>query len=257
MNTAATATTTQELEGFLLETPEMVIFYRSHLTSRVVVVSPDTSDRKPSTLHGRHCPISLDALEDADKEVSFVGELLRFAISNGVIPDPRYLPQPDVETIPRLTLSAFWWAKTGNRRCLGLAGNPRAVHDLAVACRVLAAHSEEIVSVMENFNDWFSLWRSVREQGLKIVSRAHQTERKETEEETVWLTVEQASLYSGRSVETITTWMKQGLVESTDEPVLRHRMITEASLLSAMSLKKIAMRNNLNKNLTRNQNKAS
>lgn len=249
--------TAQELNEFLLETPEMVLFYRDHLTSNGREISADTSDRKTSTVHGRHTPLSLDALCDSDNEASFVGELLRFAISNGVIPDPRHLQTPEDDTVPRLTLSAFWWAKTGGRRCLGLAGRPRALHDLGVACRVLAAHSEEIISAMENFNGWFGSWRAVRNEGLKLVRRAHEGERKETEKEPVWLTVDQASLYSGRSVETITTWMKDGLLETTCEEVMRHRMVTESSLISAMSTKKIAMRNNLNKNLIRNQNKAS
>ena len=245
-----------ELRNHILGTPELLIFYRTHVyTPQTLQKHPDTSDREASTVHGRHIPIGLDAMADADDEAMYLGELLRFAITSGLIPDPGYLAAPEDVTTPRLTLSAFWWGKGKYRRCLGLAGRDRALEDAIVACRVLAAHAEEIVDHMEEFSNWFSGWKAIRSTGLKILKRA--SSRREDTREEVWLTVEQASLYSGRSVETITTWMKQGLLETTGEEVMRHRMVTESSLISAMSTKKIAMRNNLNKNISRNLGKAS
>lgn len=245
-----------DLRNHILGTQELLVFYRTHVyTPQTLQKHPDTADREASTVHGRHIPIGLDAMADADDEAMYVGELLRFSITSGLIPDPGCLAAPEDRTTPRLTLSAFWWGKGNNRRCLGLAGRDRALEDAIVACRVLAAHAEEIVEYMEEFSNWFSGWKAIRSTGLKILRRA--SSRREDTREEVCLTVEQASLYSGRSVETITTWMKQGLLETTSEEVMRHRMVTETSLISAMSTKKIAMRNNLNKNISRNLGKAS
>lgn len=224
------ATAAQELKDFLLETPGMVEFYRAHLMSPTVTRDKDTADRQPSTLHGRHSPLNLDALEGGDTEAAFVGELLRFAIDNGIIPNPRYLFSGDLDKYePRLTMSAFWWSKASGR-CLGLAGRTRAFQDMKVACVVLANHSQEILDVIGTDDEWMDSWRKFRSRGEIMVARQHSG----TRDDDTWLTVDEACLYAERSRWTIMEWVKAGKLTTTDESVMSHRLILESSLRAAL-----------------------
>lgn len=221
----------QEFRDFLLKTPEMIGFYRGQLSSPVTHYHPDTADRRPSTLHGRHSPLNLDALEGSDEEAAYLGELLRFAVERFLIPHPDRLEKPSDPRTPRLTLRCFWWARRDQQRCLGLTSSPRSLADAAVACRVLAAHAEEILETMENFNEWFRHWKEFRSRGSVMMSRKEKPENHDD----AWLSLEEACLFAERSERTILRWMRDGILVCTDDEVMRDRLIRESSLREALA----------------------
>lgn len=227
--------TIEDFKYLIKGTPGMISFYRGLMVDSAKVTDPNTFDRKATEVQGRHVPISLDAMQDADNEAAYLGELLRYCFDFDVFPRPSYIGIPDDDNAPRLTLGAFWWSKSRSGRCLGLAGYDRAFDDMVIATRVLSDHAYDIVMGLDNFPELFSAWKVLRSTGVSIRMRVNRSDTLTKTEPNVWLTIDEAAMKVDRSDKTIKRWMREGLVEHTSDDVVSDRMITEQSLLSAIA----------------------
>lgn len=136
-------------------------------------------------------PLSLHAMELADLEAAFVGNLARYCMAMG--------------TIPPYSLRGLWWI---NKECKGLAVTDwdSDVELIQGLINHLIRYAPFIVGT-EGVEDILENGRSTRWYGEKMFPN----------EAAEWVTTEQACEITGRSAKTINDWRRQGWVETLND----------------------------------------
>lgn len=185
----------EALDKHLRETPS---FIRRH-RGRMISGAPGYQDIVVFQGFGPQSPVNEDAMEMADLEAAFVGNLARYCMAMG--------------TVPRIPLKGFWWV---NGECKGMKcamiedefdmmGNSNGVDVLAPIVRVVAHLRAHVGAVLdtEGVEPILRAGEHTRWYSLKMFSQ-------EADE---WLNEEQAQDYTGRSGVTLWQWRKAGSVE--------------------------------------------
>ena len=183
-----------ELDKHLRETPS---FIRRH-RGRMISGAPGYQDIVVFQGFGPQSPVNEDAMEMADLEAAFIGNLARYCMAIG--------------SIPRIPLKGFWWV---NGECKGMQNamiedefnmmgefNGRDV--LEPIGRVVAhlrAHVGNVLAT-EGVEDILRAGEDTRWYSLKMFPQ----------EDDEWLTEAQAQDYTGCTERTLRRWRKAGAV---------------------------------------------
>ena len=184
-----------ELDKHLRETPS---FIRRH-RGRMISGAPGYQDIVVFQGFGPQSPVNEDAMEMADLEAAFIGNLARYCMAIG--------------SIPRIPLKGFWWV---NGECRGMQNamiedefnmmgefNGRDV--LEPIGRVVAhlrAHVGNVLAT-EGVEDILRAGEDTRWYSLKMFPQ----------EDDEWLTEEQAMSRTGVGLRALQKWRKEGVVE--------------------------------------------
>lgn len=161
---------------------------------------------------GPKLPFSIHAMELGDLEAAFVGNLARYCMAMG--------------TIPQYSLRGLWWV---NGECKGLAVMDweSDVEPIQGLINHLIRYAPFIVGT-EGVEDILENGRSTRWYGEKMFPR----------EVGEWVTVDEAAIQAGRSTRTITRWIQSGAVRALGE-----QDSTEVLLEDVFIMKKVAEEN--------------
>ena len=174
----------QELDQHLKETEWFIEQHRA----QAVATSTGYSDEEPTfSGFGPKSPCNDNALDMADEEAVAVEYLARYCIARG--------------SIPAIPLKGFWWSKT---RCLGLKSG-----DLS-GFRKVVGHLRRYVDAVfetEGIAEHLELMEGVRLYGKRMFPN----------EDTDWLTMEEAIEFTGKSQATIYEWLKAGGIPTLDD----------------------------------------
>lgn len=184
-----------ELDKHLLETPS---FIRRH-RGRMISGAPGYQDIVVFQGFGPQSPVNEDAMEMADLEAAFIGNLARYCMAMG--------------TVPRIPIKGFWWV---NGECKGmkcamiedefdLMGNFNGVDVLAPITAVvehLRAHAGAVLET-EGVEPIVRAGEHTRWYSLKMFPQ----------EDDEWLSEDRARDYTGRAGYTLWEWRKSGSVE--------------------------------------------
>lgn len=184
----------EQLDKHLRDTPS---FIRRH-RGRMISGAPGYQDIVVFHGFGPQSPVNEDAMEMADLEAAFIGNLARYCMAMG--------------SIPRIPLKGFWWV---NGECRGMQNamiedefnmmgefNGRDV--LAPIGRVVAHLRAHVGAVLDT-------------EGVEPILRAGEDTRWYSlkmfpQEDDQWLTEEQAQDYTGCTERTLQRWRKAGAV---------------------------------------------
>ena len=174
----------QELDQHLKETEWFIEQHRA----QAVATSTGYSDEEPTfNGFGPKSPCNDNALDMADEEALLVEYLARYCIARG--------------SIPAIPLKGFWWSKT---RCLGLKSG-----DLSGFRKVIGHLRRHIDAVFET--------EGIAEH-LELMDRARgYSKRMFPNEDTDWLTMEEAKEFTGKDESTIYKWLKAGGIPTLDD----------------------------------------
>ena len=174
----------QELDQHLKETEWFIEQHRA----QAVATSTGYSDEEPTfSGFGPKSPCNDNALDMADEEALLVEYLARYCIARG--------------SIPAIPLKGFWWSKT---RCLGLKSG-----DLSGFRKVIGHLRRHIDAVFET--------EGIAEH-LELMDRARgYSKRMFPNEDTDWLTMEEAKEFTGKDESTIYKWLKAGGIPTLDD----------------------------------------
>ena len=174
----------EELDQHLKETEWFIEQHRANATA----ASGGYTDEEP-TFNGfaPKSPCNDNALDMADDEAIGIEYLARYCISRG--------------SIPSIPLRGFWWSKT---RCLGLKGG-----DLS-GFRAVIKHLRKHVDAVFNTE-------GVAEHlaAMEVIRAA--SKRMFPNEDTDWLTLEEAKAFTGKDESTIYKWLKAGGIPTLDD----------------------------------------
>lgn len=157
-------------------------------------------------------PLSLHAMELADLEAAFVGNLARYCMAMG--------------TIPPYSLRGLWWV---NGECKGLSVMDweSDVEPIQGLINHLIRYAPFIVGT-EGVEDILDAGRDTRRYGEKMFPN----------EIGEWATVEEAAIQAGRSTRTIRRWIQAGTVRS-----FGNSDFTEVLLEDVLIMKRVADEN--------------
>ena len=184
-----------QLDKHLRETCSLIYRHRG----RIISGAPGYQDVVVFEGFGPQSPVNESAMEMADHEAAFIGNLARYCIAMG--------------TVPPIPLKGFWWV---NGECKGmkcamvedefdLMGNFNGKDVLKPIRRVvdhLRAHAGNVLAT-EGVGELLEAGESVRRISLWLFPS-------EADE---WLTEEQAVDYTGRTRQALYQWRKTGSVE--------------------------------------------
>lgn len=174
----------QELDQHLRETEWFIEQHRA----QAVATNTGYSDEEP-TFSGfvPKSPCNDNAIDMADEEAVAVEYLARYCIARG--------------SIPAIPLKGFWWSKT---RCLGLKSG-----DLSGLRKVIGHLRRHVDAVFatEGIAEHLELM-----EGIRLYSK-----RMFPNEDTDWLTMEEAIEFTGKSQATIYEWLKAGGIPTLDD----------------------------------------
>ena len=174
----------QELDQHLKETEWFIEQHRA----QAVATSTGYSDEEPTfSGFGPKSPCNDNAIDMADEEAVAVEYLARYCIARG--------------SIPAIPLKGFWWSKT---RCLGLKSG-----DLSGFRKVVGHLRRHVDAVFETegIAEHLELMEGVRLYGKRMFPN----------EDTDWLTMEEAIEFTGKSQATIYEWLKAGGIPTLDD----------------------------------------
>ena len=174
----------QELDQHLKETEWFIEQHRA----QAVATNTGYSDEEPTfSGFGPKSPCNDNALDMADEEAVAVEYLARYCIARG--------------SIPAIPLKGFWWSKT---RCLGLKSG-----DLSGFRKVIGHLRRHVDAVFdtEGIAEHLELM-----EGVRLYSK-----RMFPNEDTDWLTMEEAIEFTGKSQATIYEWLKAGGIPTLDD----------------------------------------
>ena len=173
----------QELTEHLQLSCAMIRRHRS----RMIPGGIGYSDNPTFGGFGPKSPCNESAMEMGDMEAAFVGNLARYCIARG--------------SIPAIPLKGFWWSKT---RCLGLKSG-----DLSGFRKVVGHLRRHVDAVFdtEGIAEHLELM-----EGVRLYSK-----RMFPNEDTDWLTMEEAKEFTGKSQATIYEWIKAGGIPTLDD----------------------------------------
>ena len=174
----------QELDQHLKETEWFIEQHRA----QAVATNTGYSDEEPTfNGFGPKSPCNDNALDMADEEALLVEYLARYCIARG--------------SIPAIPLKGFWWSKT---RCLGLKSG-----DLSGFRKVIGHLRRHIDAVFET--------EGIAEH-LELMDRARgYSKRMFPNEDTDWLTMEEAIKFTDKDESTIYKWLKAGGIPTLDD----------------------------------------
>ena len=174
----------QELDQHLKETEWFIEQHRA----QAVATNTGYSDEEPTfNGFGPKSPCNDNALDMADEEALLVEYLARYCIARG--------------SIPAIPLKGFWWSKT---RCLGLKSG-----DLSGFRKVIGHLRRHIDAVFET--------EGIAEH-LELMDRARgYSKRMFPNEDTDWLTMEEAIEFTDKDESTIYKWLKAGGIPTLDD----------------------------------------
>ena len=174
----------QELDQHLKETEWFIEQHRA----QAVATNTGYSDEEPTfNGFGPKSPCSDNALDMADEEAVSVEYLARYCIARG--------------SIPAIPLKGFWWSKT---RCLGLKSG-----DLSGFRKVVGHLRRHVDAVFDT--EGIAAHLELME-GVRLYSK-----RMFPNEDTDWLTMEEAKEFTGKSQATIYEWLKAGGIPTLDD----------------------------------------
>ena len=174
----------QELDQHLKETEWFIEQHRA----QAVATNTGYSDEEPTfNGFGPKSPCNDNAIDMADEEAVAVEYLARYCIARG--------------SIPAIPLKGFWWSKT---RCLGLKSD-----DLSGFRKVVGHLRRHVDAVFETegIAEHLELMEGVRLYGKRMFPN----------EDTDWLTMEEAIEFTGKSQATIYEWLKAGGIPTLDD----------------------------------------
>ena len=174
----------QELDQHLKETEWFIEQHRA----QAVATNTGYSDEEPTfSGFGPKSPCNDNAIDMADEEALLVEYLARYCIARG--------------SIPAIPLKGFWWSKT---RCLGLKSG-----DLSGFRKVIGHLRRHIDAVFET--------EGIAEH-LELMDRARgYSKRMFPNEDTDWLTMEEAIEFTDKDESTIYKWLKAGGIPTLDD----------------------------------------
>ena len=174
----------QELDQHLKETEWFIEQHRA----QAVATNTGYSDEEPTfNGFGPKSPCNDNAIDMADEEAVGVEYLARYCIERG--------------SIPSIPLRGFWWSRT---RCLGLKSG-----DLSGFRKVVGHLRRHVDAVFETegIAEHLELMEGVRLYGKRMFPN----------EDTDWLTMEEAIEFTGKSQATIYEWLKAGGIPTLDD----------------------------------------
>lgn len=185
----------EQLENHLKQTCDMIRRHRG----RILPGGVGYQDNPTFGGFGPKLPFSEHAMELADLEAAFVGNLARYCMAMG--------------TIPQRPRKGFWWV---NGECKGIKGgmdedeydmwgNPNG-HDYLVDIRELIDHlrtwAPSIIKT-EGVEELLSAGEDIRWYSLKMFPQ----------EDDKWISEEEAKNRTGRNLRTLQRWRESGVVE--------------------------------------------
>lgn len=184
---------------------------------------------------GPSLPMAYDAMDAADMEAAWLGNVMKHCINMGTIPRLELTPFHEQ---PHLNLDhsqSAWWGRTFwwvNGRCKGLSGGRSESDTFGFFGKVSDGWGRDIDAVVSHLRTWAP--SVLRVEGVEVF--IHEGERIRDysmrcfpAENDEWLTVDEAASRSGRSRRTIRDWVDAGTVE--------HLGTGYAALINANSLK--------------------
>ena len=174
----------QELDQHLKETEWFIEQHRA----QAVATNTGYSDEEPTfSGFGPKSPCNDNAIDMADEEALLIEYLARYCIARG--------------SIPAIPLKGFWWSKT---RCLGLKSG-----DLAGFRKVIGHLRRHVDAVFdtEGIAEHLELMADLRESSKRMFPN----------EDTDWLTMEEAKAFTGKGQATIYEWLKAGGIPTLDD----------------------------------------
>ena len=210
----------QELDQHLKETEWFIEQHRA----QAVATNTGYSDEEPTfNGFGPKSPCNDNALDMADEEALLVEYLARYCIARG--------------SIPAIPLKGFWWSKT---RCLGLKSG-----DLSGFRKVIGHLRRHIDAVFET--------EGIAEH-LELMDRARgYSKRMFPNEDTDWLTMEEAKEFTGKDESTIYKWLKAGGIPTLDDRwglmISKVHLQTKMALIYGSKLSALSRANDARKGL--------
>ena len=174
----------QELDQHLKETEWFIEQHRA----QAVATSTGYSDEEPTfSGFGPKSPCNDNAIDMADEEAVAVEYLARYCIARG--------------SIPAIPLKGFWWSKT---RCLGLKSG-----DLSGFRKVIGHLRRHVDAVFdtEGIAEHLELMADLRKSSKRMFPN----------EDTDWLTMEEAKEFAGKDARTIYRWLEAGGIPTLDD----------------------------------------
>lgn len=185
----------EALDRHLRETPS---FIRRH-RGRMISGAPGYQDIVVFQGFGPQSPVNEDAMEMADLEAAFIGNLARYCMAIG--------------TVPRIPLKGFWWVRGVCRgmqnamiedefNMMGEFNGRDVLEPIGRVVAHLRAHVGNVLAT-EGVEDILRAGEDTRWYSLKMFPQ----------EDDQWLTEERARDYTGRAGYTLWEWRKSGSVE--------------------------------------------
>ena len=210
----------QELDQHLKETEWFIEQHRA----QAVATNTGYSDEEPTfNGFGPKSPCSDNALDMADEEAVAVEYLARYCIARG--------------SIPAIPLKGFWWSKT---RCLGLKSG-----DLSGFRKVIGHLRRHVDAVFdtEGIAEHLQLMADLRKSSKRMFPN----------EDTDWLTMEEAIKFTDKDESTIYKWLKAGGIPTLDDRwglmISKVHLQTKMALIYGSKLSALSRANDARKRL--------
>ena len=210
----------QELDQHLKETEWLIEQHRA----QAVATNAGYSDEEPTfNGFGPKSPCNDNALDMADEEALLIEYLARYCIARG--------------SIPAIPLKGFWWSKT---RCLGLKSG-----DLSGFRKVIGHLRRHVDAVFdtEGIAEHLELMGRARGYGKRMFPN----------EDTDWLTMEEAKEFTGKDESTIYKWLKAGGIPTLDDRwglmISKVHLQTKMALIYGSKLSALSRANDARKGL--------
>ena len=210
----------QELDQHLKETEWFIEQHRA----QAVATSTGYSDEEPTfSGFGPKSPCNDNAIDMADEEALLIEYLARYCIARG--------------SIPAIPLKGFWWSRT---RCLGLKSG-----DLSGFRKVVGHLRRHVDAVFdtEGIAEHLELMDRARGYGKRMFPN----------EDTDWLTMEEAKEFTGKDESTIYKWLKAGGIPTLDDRwglmISKVHLQTKMALIYGSKLSALSRANDARKGL--------
>ena len=210
----------QELDQHLKETEWFIEQHRA----QAVATNTGYSDEEPTfNGFGPKSPCNDNAIDMADEEALLIEYLARYCIARG--------------SIPAIPLKGFWWSKT---RCLGLKSG-----DLSGFRKVIGHLRRHVDAVFdtEGIAEHLELMDRARGYGKRMFPN----------EDTDWLTMEEAKEFTGKDESTIYKWLKAGGIPTLDDRwglmISKVHLQTKMALIYGSKLSALSRANDARKRL--------
>ena len=210
----------QELDQHLKETEWFIEQHRA----QAVATNTGYSDEEPTfNGFGPKSPCNDNAIDMADEEALLIEYLARYCIARG--------------SIPAIPLKGFWWSRT---RCLGLKSG-----DLSGFRKVVGHLRRHVDAVFdtEGIAEHLELMDRARGYGKRMFPN----------EDTDWLTMEEAKEFTGKDESTIYKWLKAGGIPTLDDRwglmISKVHLQTKMALIYGSKLSALSRANDARKGL--------